>query len=60
MVRQSILKQDYKEDMSLEEAEGLAVKVLSKTMDSAKLTSEKVRRLPRIRTSPALALDRVR
>ncbi|KAB8346040.1 hypothetical protein FH972_023092 [Carpinus fangiana] len=42
---QSILKQDYKEDMTLEEAEGLAVKVLSKTMDSSKLSSEKVRRL---------------
>jgi 20S proteasome subunit alpha 3 len=39
---QSILKQDYKEDMTLEEAEGLAVKVLSKTMDSSKLSSEKI------------------
>lgn len=38
---QSILKQDYKEDMSLEEAKALAIKVLSKTMDSTTLTSEK-------------------
>ena len=38
---QSLLKQDYKEDMSLSEACGLAVKVLSKTMDSSKLTADK-------------------
>lgn len=38
---QSLLKQDYNEDMDLKEACGLAVKVLSKTMDSSKLTSEK-------------------
>ncbi|KAI4330327.1 hypothetical protein MLD38_028625 [Melastoma candidum] len=31
---QSILKQDYKDDMGREEAVQLAVKVLSKTMDS--------------------------
>ncbi|GAB5585665.1 Proteasome subunit alpha type-3 [Umbelopsis nana] len=39
---QSILKQDYKEDMSLEEAKALAIKVLSKTIDSTTLTSEKL------------------
>ncbi|KAG2187303.1 hypothetical protein INT44_004988 [Umbelopsis vinacea] len=39
---QSILKQDYKEDMTLEEAKALAIKVLSKTIDSTTLTSEKV------------------
>ena len=38
---QSLLKQDYKEDCDLKEACGLAVKVLSKTMDSTKLSSEK-------------------
>lgn len=38
---QSLLKQDYKEDCSLQEACGVAVKVLSKTMDSTKLSSEK-------------------
>lgn len=39
---QSLLKQDYKEDMTLKEACGMAVKVLSKTMDSTKLSSEKI------------------
>ena len=38
---QSLLKQDYKEDCTLKEACGMAVKVLSKTMDSTKLSSEK-------------------
>ena len=38
---QSLLKQDYKEECDLKEACGLAVKVLSKTMDSTKLSSEK-------------------
>jgi 20S proteasome subunit alpha 3 len=38
---QSLLKQDYKEECNLKEACGLAVKVLSKTMDSTKLSSEK-------------------
>lgn len=37
----SLLKQDYKEDCTLEEACGTAVKVLSKTMDSSKLSSDK-------------------
>ncbi|KAI9596515.1 proteasome subunit alpha type 4-like protein [Syncephalis fuscata] len=39
---QSMLKQEYKEDISLNEAIGLTVKVLSKTMDTASLTSEKL------------------
>ncbi|CDY66240.1 BnaAnng21900D [Brassica napus] len=39
---QSILKQDYKEDATREEAVELALKVLSKTMDSTSLTSEKL------------------
>ncbi|ORY99396.1 proteasome subunit alpha type-4, partial [Syncephalastrum racemosum] len=39
---QSILKQDHKEDMTLEEAKALAIKVLSKTMDSTTLNSEKL------------------
>ena len=37
----SLLKQDYKEDCTLTEACAMAVKVLSKTMDSTKLSSEK-------------------
>ncbi|KAI9869624.1 MAG: hypothetical protein M1830_005283, partial [Pleopsidium flavum] len=37
-----LLKQDYKEECDLKEACGLAVKVLSKTMDSTKLSSEKI------------------
>ncbi|KAL1331102.1 hypothetical protein HN51_048354 [Arachis hypogaea] len=39
---QSILKQDYKDDITREEAVQLALKVLSKTMDSTSLTSEKI------------------
>ncbi|ORY84944.1 nucleophile aminohydrolase [Protomyces lactucae-debilis] len=39
---QSLLKQDYNTDMNLEQACALAVKVLSKTMDSTTLSSEKV------------------
>ncbi|KAK1281253.1 Proteasome subunit alpha type-4-1 [Acorus gramineus] len=39
---QSMLKQEYKEGMSREEAVNLALKVLSKTMDSTSLTSEKL------------------
>eukprot|EP00736_Rhodelphis_marinus_P006949 Rmarinus@m.29290 len=39
---QSILKQDYKDELSLDEALALTVKVLSKTMDATSLTPEKV------------------
>ncbi|KAJ1698530.1 hypothetical protein LUZ63_007042 [Rhynchospora breviuscula] len=39
---QSMLKQDYKEDMTREEAVKMALKVLSKTMDSTSLTAEKL------------------
>eukprot|EP00164_Ancoracysta_twista_P000396 GFYU01000540.1.p1 GENE.GFYU01000540.1~~GFYU01000540.1.p1 ORF type:complete len:258 (-),score=80.52 GFYU01000540.1:188-928(-) len=39
---QSILKQDYKTDIKLADALKLGVKVLSKTMDSTSLTSEKL------------------
>jgi 20S proteasome subunit alpha 3 len=38
---QSLLKQDYKEGCNLKEACSMAVKVLSKTMDSTKLSNEK-------------------
>jgi 20S proteasome subunit alpha 3 len=38
---QSLLKQDYKDEMNLKEACTLAVKVLSKTMDSTTLSSDK-------------------
>lgn len=37
------MKQEYKEgDMTLKDAKSLAIKVLSKTLDMTKLTSEKV------------------
>jgi 20S proteasome alpha/beta subunit len=49
---QSLLKQDYKEDCDLKEACGMAVKVLSKTMDSTKLSSEKS-------TSPLRISDKI-
>ncbi|BBG99814.1 20S proteasome alpha subunit C1, partial [Prunus dulcis] len=39
---QSMLKQDYKDDMTREEGVQLALKVLSKTMDSTSLTPEKL------------------
>ncbi|CCG82873.1 Proteasome subunit alpha type [Taphrina deformans PYCC 5710] len=39
---QSLLKQDYNPEMNLEAACALAVKVLSKTMDSTTLSSEKI------------------
>ncbi|KAG9290753.1 hypothetical protein G9A89_011716 [Geosiphon pyriformis] len=38
----SLLKQDYKDEITLKEAKELAVKVLSKTMDSTTLSSEKL------------------
>ena len=39
---QSLLKQDYREGASLAQACELAVKVLSKTMDSTKLSGERI------------------
>ena len=42
---QTLLKQDYKDDCNLKEACGLAVKVLSKTMDATKLSSEKSKKV---------------
>ncbi|PHU22839.1 Proteasome subunit alpha type-4 [Capsicum chinense] len=39
---QSILKQDYKDDITREEVVQLALKVLSKTMDITSLTSKKI------------------
>jgi len=39
---QSLLRQDYKDDIDLDEAMGLALRVLSKTMDSTSLDSEKL------------------
>ena len=39
---QSILKADYREDSSLDEALRLAVKVLSKTMDATQLSGDKL------------------
>merc|ERR1712100_634756 len=43
---QSILKQDYKEDMDLDGALQLAIKVLSKSMDSTQLTPDKLEFAP--------------
>ncbi len=37
----SLLKQDYKDDITLEEAQALCLKTMAKTMDSTKLSSEK-------------------
>lgn len=39
---QNILKQDFKDDITLEEATKLIIKVLSKTMDSTTLSPEKI------------------
>ncbi|KAJ3145688.1 protein with putative role during mitosis [Geranomyces variabilis] len=39
---QSILKQDYKEEITLKEAKSLAVKILNKTMDTTNMGSEKL------------------
>ncbi len=39
---QSILKSDYREDMTLKEAKSLAVKILLKTMDATTLSSDKL------------------
>ncbi|KAK7692367.1 hypothetical protein QCA50_003992 [Cerrena zonata] len=39
---QSLLKQEYKDDITLEEAIGLTLRVMSKTMDSTTLGSEKL------------------
>ncbi|KAI0339890.1 20S proteasome subunit [Trametopsis cervina] len=39
---QSLLKQEYKDDITIEEAIALVLKVMSKTMDSTTLGSEKV------------------
>lgn len=38
---QSIMKTDYKDDLSLKDAIQLAIKVLAKTMDSTTLTADK-------------------
>eukprot|EP00727_Mastigamoeba_balamuthi_P013956 m51a1_g9183 putative proteasome subunit alpha type-4-like (258) ;mRNA; r:61536-62580 len=38
----SILKSDYREDMTLREAQHLAMKILSKTMDTTQLTAQKL------------------
>lgn len=39
---QTLLKQDYKNDITLNQASELALKVLSKTMDTTTLSSEKI------------------
>jgi len=38
---QSLLKQDYKDDINLQDAIALVIKVMGKTMDSTSLSSEK-------------------
>jgi hypothetical protein len=49
---QSLLKQDYKDGMNLEDATKLVIKVMSKTMDSTTLSSEK-----RAYTCPSTVFD---
>ncbi|KAH7888849.1 N-terminal nucleophile aminohydrolase [Phlebopus sp. FC_14] len=39
---QSLLKQEYKDDIGVEEAIGLVLRIMSKTMDSTTLSSEKL------------------
>lgn len=39
---QTLLKQEYKDNLTLEEAKKLAIKILSKTTDSTRLNSEKI------------------
>jgi 20S proteasome subunit alpha 3 len=46
----SMLKQDYKEGCTLEEAKALAIKILSKTLDTTKLSPEKLELATLIRT----------
>lgn len=41
---QSLLKQEYKDEITVEEAVALVIKVMSKTMDSTTLSSEKRRK----------------
>ena len=38
---QSILKQDYKDDIKIDEARALAIKIFSKILESTNVTSEK-------------------
>jgi len=38
----SLLKQDYKEEITLQEAKAMVVKILSKTLDTTKLSPEKL------------------
>ena len=52
---QSLLRQDYRDDIGLEESIGLALKVLSKTMDSTSLDSEKREFRPSRSFSPVIA-----
>lgn len=39
---QALLKQDYKDDITIEDAKTLALKVLSKTLDSSSVTKDKI------------------
>ena len=43
---QTLLKKDYKDDLTLKDACELAIKVLSKTMDASNINSEKLELLP--------------
>ena len=57
----SLLKQEYKEDISIEDAIELVLKVMSKTMDSTTLGSEKRTCLiPLIRPLPLQLLSGAR
>ena len=54
---QSLLKQEYKDDIGVDEAIGLVLKVMSRTMDSTTLGSEK-RQSCSVSFSPSVALTR--
>ena len=53
---QSILKADYREDLTLDEALRLAVKVLSKTMDATQLSGDKLE-LSAVSRAPSGAVE---
>ena len=54
----SILKQDYKDTPSLTDSLDLAIKVLSKTIDSSKLTTDKGTRNKSVKTHCYIVIAR--
>ncbi len=43
-----MLKQEYKDGVTLQEAKALSIKILAKTLDTTKLSPEKCKKLWRI------------